>query len=108
MLRKGRKTTVEVVSLDTKTGMVVLRDQNGTEYHMIMRDINGKPVTWIPNWYPLIYLKDYAKDNSIEVNGDLICKVARELENYKVYLSFSSYVDEILGMVPVEDYEDEL
>ena len=90
MLRKGKKNIVEVVSYSAGSNLMILRDQNGTEYEVIIKEVNGKPVTWMPNWYPLNYLGDYGMD------GRQIVKIGRELEEYDVDVPFLSLVDEIL------------
>ena len=96
MLKKGRENIVDVVSFDTGSNIMILRDQNGTEYEMLVKEINGKPVTWVPNWYPLNYLDYFARSSNIKINGKVICKIGKELENYDVDIPFYNYVEEIL------------
>ena len=90
MLRKGKKNVVEVVSYSTGSNLMILRDQNGTEYEVVLKEVNGKPITWVPNWYPLNYLKEY------EIDGEQIVKVGKELDSYDVEIPFYDYVEEII------------
>ncbi len=90
MIRENKKNVVDVISFCTGSNIMVLRDQQGTKYEMVIRKINGKLVTWIPNWYPLSLLKDY------KVDGKTISEIGRELEEYDISIPFYTYVDKIL------------